>query len=181
MGKFNLKLGDVISISISENLFGFAQIVSSYDKKSGGFLIAVFNYKSNTLDEIQLSDICNSDIVFIGFTFDAKIYHKQWIVIGNYTHNVNSVQRPLYFKLGTPPDEFYLVDENGKRLLKISEETFNKLSYKSEIAPIRYENALKAYLGLEEWKVDYDEILYMQTLKLNKLAIDILNGAETSS
>lgn len=173
MAKFNLKLGDVIAISISENLYGFAQIVSSYNKRSGGFLIAIFDYKSDTLDKISVLDICNREIVFLGFTFDAKIYHKQWVIIGNYIDNIQYIKRP-YFRLGIPPNEIYLVDEDGKRLVKISEQLFSELSYKSEVAPMRYENALKAYFDLQEWKEDYNKLLYKEVLKSNKIANNIL-------
>lgn len=52
------------------------------------------------------------------------------------------------------------LDHKGKVMGKISLDKFNKLNYQEIIAPVRYENALKAYYGLEDWREDYDELLY---------------------
>lgn len=177
MAKLKLSLGDVISIPLSDDLFGFGQIVGEYEKKSGGFLVAIFDFKSTTIDEIEISNICNSDIIFLGFTFDAKLYHKHWSIIGNYTENISTIKKP-YSRLGTPPDEIYLIDANNNRVAEISEDIFNELEYKTDIAPVRYENALKAYFGLKEWKAeDYDKLLYKHSLKSNEIANTILSNA----
>ena len=70
----------------------------------------------------------------------------------------------------------YLVNHKGERLREIDENIFNKLMYKTEIAPIRYENALKAYYKLQEWKgEDYDKMLYTSTLDSNNIANQLLN------
>ena len=169
--------GDIISIPLSECLFGFGQIISSYDKVSGGFMMAVFNYQADSLNGILNSDICNSSILFLGFTFDAKLYHKHWSIIGNHLENIEKIKTP-YFKLGTLPGPLFITDLEGNRLASISEDIFYELNYRSDIAPIRYENALKAYSGLQEWiKEDYDILLYKHTLKSNKIAEKVLSGA----
>ena len=36
----------------------------------------------------------------------------------------------------------------------------SSLTYQTVIAPVRYENALKAYKGFGEWKPDYDVLKY---------------------
>lgn len=170
-----LRVGDVICLPLSEELFGFGQIVDSYDRRSGGFLMAVFDCKTNKPKSISLSSICRSEVIFLGFTFDSKLFHKQWFVIGNYTENLSSIKKP-YYKLGTPPDEIYLIDFNNNILSKIPESLFSNLEYKTEIAPMRYENALKAYFGLAEWKVeDYNKLLYENVLNSNELASKILS------
>lgn len=177
MAKLKLSLGDVISIPLANNLFGFGQIVSPYDRKSGGFLIAIFDFKSSALNGVHLPNICNSEIIFLGFTFDAKLYHKHWSVIGNYTKNISTIKTP-YNKLGTPPDEIYLIDADNNILAEISEHEFHDLEYRTEIAPVRFENALKAHFGLQEWKgQDFDKILYNQTLKSNEVAAKVLSNA----
>ena len=169
MAKFELNFGDVISIPLGENLYGFGQVINSYDNKSGSFLIAIFDFKSETLKDVKLESICSSKPLFLGFTFDAKIYHGHWLLIGNYKKNIPLIKKP-YFKLGTPPNDIYLVDISGEIITEITEEMFNRLTYKTEIAPIRYENALKAYYGLQEWiDEDYNKILYQQSINSNDI------------
>jgi len=176
MAKLKLNLGDVISIPLSDDLFGFGQIVGEYEKKSGGFLVAIFDFKSTILEKVELSKVCYSDIIFLGFTFDAKLYHKHWSIMGNYTENISAIKKP-YYRLGTPPDEIYLIDADNNRVAEIPEDIFNELEHKTEIAPVRYENALKAYFGLQEWKAeDYDKILYKHSLKSNEIANTILSN-----
>lgn len=167
--RFNLNIGDVFTIPLDNNQFGFGQVVASYDKRSGGFVIAIFNYKSDDISNVTISEICSKEILFLGFTFDAKIYHKDWTLIGNYIANIENIIMP-YYRLGTPPEEIYIVNHKGECIKDIDEKTFYKLSYKTEIAPIRYENALKAYYGLQEWKEeDYDKLLYKHSIKSKEI------------
>lgn len=174
MARFKLNLGDVFAIPLGDGAYGFGQVITPYEKESGSTMIAIFNYKSDQLKDVILNEVCNSDLVFLGLTFDAKLYHKDWTILGNHLPNVSTIKMP-YFKLGTPPDELYLINFKSERLKKIDEELFNKLNYKSTIAPIRYENALKAYFGNQDWKNDeYNKLLYKVSLDSNKIAEDII-------
>lgn len=172
--RFKLNVGDVFTIPLNETEVGFGQVISEYNKVSGGFLTAIFSNKKQKDQPIIVEEIVNTPPIFVGFTFDAKLYYKDWSVIGNYTENITAIKKP-YSKLGLPPDEIYLIDPNNNKVAKISEDVFNELEYRTEIAPIIYENALKAHFGIEEWKHDdYDEILYINTLKSNEIANRVL-------
>ncbi|WKZ75448.1 MAG: Imm26 family immunity protein [Vicingaceae bacterium] len=174
--RFNLNIGDVFTIPLGNNQFGFGQVVTPYDKRSGGFMIAIFNYKSDDLSTVAINEICLKEIIFLGFTFDAKIYHKDWTLIGNYTTNIENIIMP-YYRLGTPPEDIYMVNHKGECIKKIDEKTFHKLNYKIEIAPMRYENALKAYYGLQEWKEDdYDKLLYKHSIKSNNVFESVMTA-----
>jgi hypothetical protein len=168
--RFKLNVGDVFTIPLNENEVGFGQCVTPHKKTSGGFVIAVYSFRKDKNQTVDISKIVNTEPIFLGYTFDAKLYHKDWEIIGNYIENISSLKLP-YNRLGTPPDEIYLIDVNSNRIAEISEEIFNELTYKTEIAPIRYENALKAYFGLQEWKAeDYDKLLYKHVLQSNEIA-----------
>jgi hypothetical protein len=163
--RFKLERGDVFTIPLGNGEFGFGQVVTPYDKRSGGFMVSIFNYKVNDLTGISIKEICHKEILFLGFTFDAKIYHNDWVIIGNETSNIENIIMP-YYRLGTPPDEIFMVNYKGELVKEIDIETFNQLLYKTEIAPIRYENALKAFYGLQEWKEDdYNKMLYIYSKK----------------
>jgi len=165
MAKFKIIEGDVFTIPLNDKEVGFGQVVAPYDKTSGGFMVAVFDFKADDTQNISLNDVCNSELLFLGFTFDAKIYHKDWVLMGNYTDNIKTIVMP-YFRLGTPPNDIYIVNYKGERLKSISENVFAELAYQTEIAPIRYQNALKAHFGYGEWKSeDYDKLLYSRSIK----------------
>ena len=173
--RFKLNVGDVFTIPLNESEIGFGQCVTPHKNTSGGFVIAVFPIKQHKNKAIFIEEIVKHKPIFLGFTFDAKLYHKEWVIIGNYTSNIKELKLP-YNRLGTPPDEIYLTDVESNIVAEISEDIFNVLSYKTEIAPIRYENALKAHFGMQEWKVeDYDKILYKHSLKSNMIFESLIN------
>ncbi len=176
--RFKLDVGDVFTIPLNESEVGFGQCVTPHKKSSGGFVIAVYPYRESKGQNIDVSKIVNKEPIFLGFTFDALLCDlPKWKIIGNCVENINALKLP-YNKLGTPPDEIYLLNVNNERIAEITEDVFNELTYKTEIAPIRYENALKAYFGLQEWKEeDYDKILYKHILKSNEIASKVLDNA----
>ena len=164
MTKLKLKEGDVFKITLGNGEVGFGQIIT-FPHSKNAFIMIIFEYKADLQDNFDIEKICNSKILFLGTSLDAKLYHKDWQIIGNYTKNISQVVLP-YYRLGTPPRDIYIVNFKGERLKAINEAVFDQLKYETNISPIRYENALKAYYKLQEWKHDdYDKLLYSEALK----------------
>ncbi|MET0636615.1 MAG: Imm26 family immunity protein [Chitinophagaceae bacterium] len=160
-----LKIGDIFTITISENEVGFGQIVAFPNKST--LLIIVFDLKRKGEGDYDIEKIMSSKILFLGYTLDAKLYHKHWKVIGD--RPVKGVELP-YNKIGTPPDNIFVTDYKGKKLRRCSIDEFDSLDYQNVIAPVRYENALKAYYGLQDWiGDDYNKLLYERTLNSIKV------------
>ena len=161
-----LNTGDFFTIPIDEKRTGIGQIVNIPNKNS--FIIIVFD----SLWEINFmpvkANFLNFDILLLGYTVDSKLYNKHWTIIGNTQENIDSIYLP-YFKLGTPPDDIYIVNYKGDRIRQASMDEFDLLKYQSIVAPIRYENALKAHFNLADWDNKYDELLYSYTLDSIKI------------
>lgn len=172
--RFKIKEGDIFAIPLGNKEFGLGQIIN-FPKTSDAFIVILFNEKISHLEDYNDLKIDDLKIIFLGYTFDAKLYYKDWPIIGNYTDNIDSVPLP-FFKLGTS-DDARLVNYKSEVLKPINESQFHKLHYKSEIAPIRYENALKSHFGLGEWIAeDYNKLLFDKTLESIKIAEEILNN-----
>jgi Immunity protein 26 len=170
--RFKLNEGDLFTIPLNESEFGIGQIVC-FPNTSDAFIIIVFDKKYSSSQNIDFKELVTSEILFLGYTFDAKLYYKDWNIMDNIKSNIADVKSP-FFKLGTI-DDARLVNYKSEELKAIDKKSFEQLSYKTEIAPIRYENALKAHFGLKEWKAeDYDKILYKKTLESIKVAEKIL-------
>ncbi len=156
--RFKIYEGDIFTIDISEKLHGYGQIISK--PHEGNFMMIVFNLKTES--ELEIETIVNSEILFMGLSLDAKLYHNHWKIIGNSKANIDKIELPV-FKLGLD-----LIDYN----LKIIENKFgfdiNNLSNHTTFSPIRFENALKAYFGFGEWNEDYERLLYSKQFKLQK-------------
>jgi hypothetical protein len=160
-----LKIGDVFTIKLNNEEAGFGQVISFPNKSS--LLISILKHKEIIASSYSLESILTSEILFLGYSLDAKLYHKHWEIIGNMS--IGNVVLP-YNKLGTPPDEIYITDYKGKIIRECTIEEFNNLDYRTVIAPIRYENALKAYYGLLPWiDEDYNKLFYKNTLKAKEV------------
>jgi Immunity protein 26 len=156
-----LKVGDVFTINLNKDEVGFGQIILFPDKST--LLITILKWKEPINSTYDLEKVCSSEILFLGYSLDAKLYHNDWKIIGNI--DIKRIVLP-YHRLGTPPDEIYITDCKGKRIRECTIEEFNKLDYRTIISPIRYENALKAYYGFQPWiHEDYNKLLYENTLQ----------------
>lgn len=172
--KFKLNVGDIFTIPLGNEEFGIGQIVWFPNHKHN-FIMVVFKEKFQDIEKLYLTEINSFEILFLGYTVDAKLYNKKWKVIDNITSNLSNIQMP-YYKLGLSNDGARLVDYKGDTLLNINEGTFNKLNYQTEVGPVRFENALKAYFGIKEWIAeDYDKILYEKVLESIKVAETVLS------
>lgn len=160
-----LKVGDIFTIPISDEKTGFGQIIIIPSKSN--FIIVVFEKVYTGRDWPNVKEIIEDKILFLGYTMDAKLYHNHWQIIGNETSNLDRIKLP-YYKLGTPPD-CKLVDYKGKVIGKIGKDKFQKLEYKTVLAPIEYELALKAYYKLGEWEEEFSQFIYDKTLESIKI------------
>ena len=171
--KIRIKAGDVFSIPVSSDKIGFGQIVNIPDKSI--FIIVVFKkiFDKNQVPTIE--SICSGTILFEGYTLDALLYHKQWIIVGNYTSNIGKIKLP-YYKLGTPPDR-KIVNYKGDLLRKATKQEFEELEYQTVSSPIQYEMALKAYHKMGDWE-DYFEAFYYKNVLTSIKIVEKMGSSE---
>lgn len=165
-----LKVGDIFTIPVSEGKTGFGQIINIPNKHN--FIIVVFENAYTGKEWPSLTEIIADRILFLGYTMDALIYHKDWKIIGNVSSNINKIKLP-YYKLGTFPD-VKIVNYKGDTLRKASKNEFDNLEYETVVAPVRYELALQAYHKIGKWNEDYDRLLYDRTLD----SIKVVEGSD---
>ncbi|WP_143961168.1 Imm26 family immunity protein [Litoribacter populi] len=160
-----LKTGDIFTIPIDDARIGLGQIVNIPNKNN--FIIIVFknSYDKNKIPSLE--EIVKSEVLFLGYTLDAKLYHKHWVIIGNYADNVASIPLP-YFKLGTSPD-VNIINYKGDFVRKAKQEEDKYIEYKTVTAPVEYELALKAYHNVVDWEEDFNSLLYKETLNSIKV------------
>lgn len=175
--RFKIKEGDVFTIPISEEEVGLGQIAYLPSHKHN-FMMIAFDKKFNIKEDISVDNLDQLKILLLGYTVDAKLYHKHWEIIGNNTSNLTKVKFPCY-KLGLPNDDYpdgaKLVDHKGNILSAIDKDHFARLSYQTEVGPIRFQNALKAHFGYQDWiDDDYNKILYDKTLESIVVAEEVL-------
>ena len=148
------KLGDVFRIPLSENESGFGQIIA--DDSEGILLMVIFDHRTRNCDSPELTDIVASEPLFISDSVDAKIWHGDWPIVGNMPPDLERFPLPNYrvdINGVTYVESYY-----GDRIRPATAAEFTKLSPRGSRAPIRLENALKAYYGFIEWDDSFDEL-----------------------
>ena len=138
-----LKKGDIFEFRPNENSSGYGQIIGF--GKGGSLSVVIFKsmYKSRP---DTLSEIIRDDILLIANTFDAKLYHKHWIIIGNLDLTQTNVKLPYYI-VGT--EISLLEDFYGKTIREATAEERQNLTFRSYVAPVRLELAFKAFIRME--------------------------------
>ncbi len=154
-----LLIGDIFEFRVNENNLAFGQIVNFPNNES----LAIVIFKGLYLRRPLKKELIEDEILFFGITFDAKLYHKHWQIIGNDPTNLNDFELPFY-KIGT--GKVFVEDFYGNRIRKASKEEEEILIHKSYVAPVRFELALKAYYKSLEWKDEYNELLYSKAYDL---------------
>lgn len=163
-----LKKGDIFEFAISESSKCYGQIIDLHKKDA--FTIIIFEglYRSRPDKQEVLSD----KVLFFGNTFDAKFYHKDWIVVDNETSNLKNIKLP-YYKVGTDP--VYIQDFFDNKIRKATAEEENILDYKTYDAPVGFELAMKAYYKILEWNEAYEELLYKNVLR----SVELIENNDT--
>ncbi len=152
-----LKVGDIFEIKINDNNTAYGQIVNIPNKES----ITIIVFKSLYLKRPTIDIILRDNILLLGNTFDAKLYHKHWVVIDNDQSTLSELEFP-YYKIGTKP--VFIENFEGSRIREASKKEEESLVYRPYVAPVRFELALKAYYKSLEWKDDYDNLLYSKVI-----------------
>ena len=123
-------------------------------KKTGLLYLLVFAELYKAVPPID--DAILGKPLLAGWTMDAKVYHRQWHITGN--------AAPLC------PGRFfrnYLVEFNGvlwttdfdgNLLHPASKQDRDNLSLKSSYSPVRLERAIRAFVGLEAWSSDFEDL-----------------------
>lgn len=148
-----IKEGVVFEIPATDGCRGYGQVIV------GGkvFYIAVFCdlYRDRPVLEKLLKD-CN--VLLVGWTVDALIYHGQWKVIGHSAPICARIPFPSYkVRINGQP---CIHDFDGSHRRPASTAEWELLEHKTTVAPIRYQNALLAFHGIGEWKSEYEIITF---------------------
>ncbi len=162
-----LHTGDIFEFAINENSKSYGQIINILKKNT--ITIVIFEGQYRSRPDIQ--ELLEDNILLFGNTFDAKLYHKNWIIIANEKSNIESIKLP-YYKIGTDP--VYIEDFYEKKIRKANSYEEEQLYYRPYIAPVGFELALKAYYKKLEWEENFNKMLYSNLLK----SVEIVEGGD---
>jgi hypothetical protein len=144
-------IGDVFIVPLDGERYGIGQIAGDW---KGELYIVV--YDKVVSREASPTEVDDAELQFAALTLDAKLHRGDWQVIGNQRNNLGGIPQP-WFKVSMAGETHIEARDRSvtRRATPIEEA---KLRYRTVVAPVRIEHALKALHGLGEWNSRYDEL-----------------------
>jgi len=147
-----IRVGDVFLIPVDDSRFGVGQIAGNW---KGELYVLVYE-EICSQSSADPESVIDAKPLFAALSLDAKIHHGDWPIIGNVTRNLAHIPQPVF-----------KVDQGGQVFLESRDRSISRRASTSEakclrlrtvVAPVRLENALKAYYGVGDWNPRYDEL-----------------------
>ncbi|MBH0108570.1 hypothetical protein I6E81_00130 [Salinibacterium sp. NG22] len=149
-------VGDVFIVPTGDGRAGVGQVVGLYGTSSYYFAIFDAVLPLEVAAERAIEALM-SPVLFLALSLDAKIYVGHWTVVTRTAVHA-AVRLPAY-KIGVGgPQNMHVEDYSGTRRRLATRAEINFLQYRSTVAPVRLEMALRAHLGLAPWHTEFDEL-----------------------
>lgn len=90
---------------------------------------------------------------------DALLYHGDWPIVAS-TPAASDIPLPAYrVAVGSPPT-MMVEDYSGERIRPATTAESESLPFRTVVAPVILEHALRAHCGMRPWDTRYDDILF---------------------
>jgi hypothetical protein len=156
--RLRLQVGDVFSIPVDDDRVGYGQIVASWGESGGQFYFAVFDGVHPRDKVPDLDAVLAEPLILLALSMDALLVHGHWQVVGHAEVGDRRIPWPAYKEGVSPPGSFDVVDASGQRRRAASDEEAARLPFRTVVAPIRIEKALRALHGIEPWDDAHDSL-----------------------
>ncbi len=152
--KQTARVGDVFTVPIDSTRLGIGQIVADWQ---GELYIVIFDavYPAGSVDP---QSAISERPLFAALSLDAKIHNGDWLMIGNVSSNLGSFAQPV-FKVNHG-GRIFLESRDRSIFRPASHAEAEVLRFRTVVAPVRLEKALKANFGQGDWSVRFDELRY---------------------
>ena len=150
-------VGDVFKVSLTGSVVAYGQVAASYGTGGGHFYLLGFRGEFAAGDTPALQAI-TEDRALIALSMDPLLRIGHWPIVGNRPVDEERIPWPTY-KVAVRPDAYIVEDHAGRRLRDATDHDVATLRFRSVIAPIRFENALKALHDHGAWLPEYDGLI----------------------
>jgi hypothetical protein len=153
--RFTARVGDVFTIPVDDNRVGVGQIVAKYGKH--GYFFAIFDHIFPRSAGPDTDAALRTPLAFLTLSLDAKLYNKEWVII-DHRPVADNIPLPAYKESRGVNGEFDVVDYSGQRRREAKDGELDALEYRTTVAPVRLEKALRAKHGIGPWLDAYDRL-----------------------
>jgi hypothetical protein len=145
-------VGDVFLVPIEDYKLGIGQIAGNW---KGELYIIVYDAVHAT-EDVDPTSVASEKPLFAALSLDAKIHNGDWRIIGNVTGKLAHIPQPV-FKVNQG-GQVFLESRDRSITRPASPSEAKTLRFRTVVAPIRLENALKALKGGADWNPKFDEL-----------------------
>lgn len=156
--RLKLRVGDVFSVPVDDNRVGYGQIAATWGESGGQFYFAVFDGVHPRDEKPDLDGVLAEPLILLALSMDALLVHDHWQVVGHGQVDDDRIPWPAYKEGVLPPGTFEVVDYAGRRRRLASEDEVESLPFRTVVAPIRVEKALRGLVGTEPWDEAYEAL-----------------------
>lgn len=162
-GGVEAKAGDVFLIPVSGSSYGMGQVVARYGEELYLVVYEVLTSREAATPELVLDE----EPVLASLSLDAKLWHGHWPIIGNTTKNLTKISEPA-FKINVG-GAVLIESQDRSKNKEADPEQVDKLRYRTTVAPVRLENAIRALHTGVGWNAAYDRLSYRYALETSRL------------
>jgi hypothetical protein len=107
---------------------------------------------------IDVAAALQAPIALRALSLDALLWHEYWRVVGHVAIEEPDALLPAYKESQGTGSNVMAVDFSGGRSRKATADEVSSLPFRTIVAPIDLENALRALFGRSPWLQGYEEL-----------------------
>jgi hypothetical protein len=150
-----IEIGDVFTVPLDDARTGLGQVVAKYQRD--GYYFALFAKARPRTPPPDAEAVGADHVALLALSLDAKLWVGDWKIIGRAPVPAG-LPLPAYLLTIGASDKLFVVDYTGERQRPASALEDQRLPYRTIVAPVRLEKALRALHGLEPWHPAYDDL-----------------------
>jgi hypothetical protein len=158
------RVGDVFLIPLDETSYAGGHVIAI--RENAELYVAVFGHRLRH-DEIDPEAAIAGDPVLLTLTFDAKLFHGEWPIIGNLMGATDRYPDPAFKIKHAGVMNIESRDKSVRR--PAGEDELEFLQYRSVGSPMIIEDAIKAHFGIGRWSESYNKRLAEYAVSSSKL------------
>ena len=141
--------GLVFAVPLGDGTFGFGQLIA---ERNPIFYMAGYDLRKDS-NSVTEEEISNSSVIVLDNFFDVLLRNGRWQPVTKMA--IPDVPFP-YYKV-VISGQFWLENWKGDES-QLADEDHARFTFRKDIGPIRFENALKAFFDLIPFEEKFEEL-----------------------
>lgn len=135
-------IGDVFQIPIDDARVGYGQVIAQH---LSSYLVALFKTARPAEEAVNVPSIISDDVAFFAETLDAKLWNRDWPVVGNVPPDWSRIQLPNYKVAFGRADNMHVEAYDGKRHRPATQQEIQILRFRTVCSARHVQQAFQGF------------------------------------